>query len=197
MDEVIQEAQAQLIEALGRQAAFWGFGKVTGEIYAVLYLSEKPTSLADLAETLGVTKGNISVAIRVLEQFGMVRRSMRPGDRRVFFEAEPDFWQIMRRVLEQRQKPEFDVSFRLVEESLRSAHEARSGKDRDFVLRRLNSLQDFYGELDQIVDTVLLIGPERLSRLVQVVARLQRIGNLRKGGDGDEGGRDRGDRVHR
>ncbi len=197
MDDALQEARARLIDALGRQSAFWGLGKVTGEIYAVLYLSAEPVSLGDLADTLGVTKGNISVAIRSLEQLGMVRRIMRPGDRRVFFEAEPDAWRIMRRVLEQRQKPEFDISFRLVEQGLHSAREAEPGPDRDFVLGRLHSLQGFYRELDRIVATILLIGPERLSRLVQVVARLQRIGNLKKGGEDGEGDRDRGDGFYR
>lgn len=184
MDDMLHEARAKLVEALGRQAAFWGLGKVTGELYAVLYLSEEPMSLGNLADTLGVTKGNVSIAIRVLEQFGMVRRSMRSGDRRVFFEAEPDSWLIMRRVLEQRQKPEFDESFRLVEDSLRHADQAPPGDNRDFVLGRLLALQGFYRELDRIVDTILLIGPERLSRLVQIVARLQRLGKPKKGRDG-------------
>ncbi|MEW6183783.1 MAG: MarR family transcriptional regulator [Bacillota bacterium] len=181
MDDALEKARGRLIEAFGRQSAFWGLGKITGELYAVLYLSEKPVSLGELAEALGVTKGNVSVAIRLLEQLGMVRRSMRPGDRRVFFEAELDFWLIARRVLEQRQKPEFDESFGMIEDGLRQAGEAEAGGKRDFVSARLKRLKEFYEELDQIVETVLIIGPEKLSWLVKVVERLQQIGGSKKG----------------
>ncbi|MEW6448788.1 MAG: MarR family transcriptional regulator [Bacillota bacterium] len=172
MDEKLHKAREQLVAALGRQSSFWGLGKITGELYAVLYLSERPLTLAELAEALGVTKGNVSVAIRVLEQLGMVRRSMRPGDRRVFFEAELDFWYIARRVLEQRQKPEFDESFRMVEEGLKRALDAEPGKSRDFVLDRLSRLQQFYRELDQVVEKILFIGPSRVFELMKIMLRL-------------------------
>ncbi len=168
MDDALGVARERLIEALGRQSGFWGLGKITGELYAVLYLSAEPLSLAELAGALGVTKGNVSVAIRLLEQLGMVRRSMRPGDRRVFFEAELDFWAIARRVLERRQKPEFNESFRMLKESISYAGRAQAGPDRDFMMGRMERLQHFYEELDQIVKVILIIGPEQLARLVRI-----------------------------
>uniref|UniRef100_A0A7C2HZM2 HTH-type transcriptional regulator n=1 Tax=Ammonifex degensii TaxID=42838 RepID=A0A7C2HZM2_9THEO len=171
-DENLREARELLVAALGRQSSFWGLGKITGELYAVLYLSERPLTLGELAEALGVTKGNVSMAIRVLEQLGMVRRSMRPGDRRVYFEAELDFWYIARRVLEQRQKPEFNESFRMLEEGLEQALAAEPGPGRDFVLERLVRLQGFYRELDQVVQRVLSVGPEKIFRLLKVVFRV-------------------------
>lgn len=172
MDSDLRVACEQLMEALGRQSGFWGIGKITGEIYAALYLSKEPLSLAELAESLGVTKGNISVAIRTLEQLGMVKRSQRPGDRRVFFEAEPDFWLIAHRVLERRQKPEFDESFRILDESIKQAEDAPPSEDRMFVLQRLHALQNFYNELDQIVATILGLNPRRFSWLVRLASKM-------------------------
>ena len=66
-------------------------------------------------------KRDVSMAIRTLEPLGMVKRRQLPGDRRVFFEAEPDFWNIVPRVLERRQKPEFDESFQILDESIKEA----------------------------------------------------------------------------
>ncbi len=85
MNDPLDEARDALIQALGRQSAFWGLGKTAGEMYAVLYLSPGTVSLENLALRLNVTKGNISVAVRQLEQLGMVRRSWQKGDRRVYF----------------------------------------------------------------------------------------------------------------
>src|SRR3990170_5493776 len=140
MEDKLAQAMDALVTALGRQSGFWGLGKTAGEMYAVLYLSPTAVSLQELAARLGVTKGNISVAIRQLEQLGMVRRSWQTGDRRVFFEAETDFWKIARSVLSLRQKPEFDQSFALVEEGALMAAEAPPSVEKKFVVQRLTAL---------------------------------------------------------
>lgn len=181
MDEPLRQARHLLVEALGSQSAFWGLGRTTGELYAVLYLAEAPLSLSELAAALGVTKGAVSLAVRHLERLGMVRRRTRPGDRRVFFEAERDFWLIARRVLERRQKPEFDQSFRLVEEALTLAGSAPPGPERERALQRLQALKGFYDELDALVAMILRLGPHRLARLLAAGARLLGSGRAEGG----------------
>lgn len=174
MDELeeLNLAQDRLIDALGRQSAFWGVGKITGELYAVLYLAAEPLSLGEVAAELKVSKGNVSMAIRVLEQLGMVKRIYRRGDKRIFFEAETDFWQIAHRVLERRNKPEFDESFQILKESVDLAQQAHPSQNRDFILARLQKLNQFYDELDSIVTLLQRLDPHRISRLVQIAARL-------------------------
>jgi DNA-binding transcriptional regulator GbsR (MarR family) len=168
VDEALTRATDALIQAFGRQSAFWGLGRTAGEMYAVLYLSDRPLPLEELALRLRVTKGNISIAIRPLEQLGMVRRSWQPGDRRVFFAAEPDFWKIAHAVLAQRQKPEFDQTFALVEQSARLAREAPPSPERETVLARLAALQELYALLDSLVAAALALAPEQLRSLVEL-----------------------------
>lgn len=170
----LRATRQQLMVALGRQSAFWGLGKAPGEMFAALYLAAEPLSLAELAAAIGVTKGAASVAARQLESLGMIRRSQRPGDRRVFFAAETDFWLVAQRVLERRQKPEFDESFSVVRQALASARQAPATAQRDTVLTRLENLQSFYGELDDMVDIIMRLGPHRLARMVRLGARLLR-----------------------
>jgi DNA-binding transcriptional regulator GbsR (MarR family) len=168
VDEKLTQSRDSLIQALGRQSAFWGLGKTAGEMFAVLYLSAEPVSLEELAQRLKVTKGNISIAVRQLEQLGMVRRSWQKGDRRVFFEVETDFWKIAHSVLGLRHKPEFDQSFNLVEESTRLAKQAAPSEERDIVIKRLQMLQEFYCTLDSVVEAVLAINPDRLKTVVEM-----------------------------
>ncbi|HUW64370.1 MAG TPA: MarR family transcriptional regulator [Spirochaetia bacterium] len=167
MDDLVRSREA-LIQALGRQSAFWGLGRTAGEMYAALYLSPGSLSLEEVAQSLGVTKGNVSVAIRQLEQLGMVRRSWQKGDRRVFFEAETDFWKIAHSVLGLRHKPQFDQSFALVEESARCATQAGPSPERDTVVERLSSLQEFYRLLDSVVEGILAMSPGQLKAAVEM-----------------------------
>lgn len=171
-DNQLKEARETLIQAMGQQSSFWGLGKITGEMYAALYLSPHPLSLEELARELGVTKGNVSVAVRRLEQLGMVKRFQQRGDRRVFFTAETDFWRITHSVLGLRHKPEFDQTFALVEESARLAAQAEPSPERDIVTERLKVLQEFYQLLDSIVKAVTGMGPEKLKMMVQMLNSL-------------------------
>lgn len=165
------QVRNRLMAALGRQSAFWGLGKTPGEMFAALYLAAEPLSLAQLAAAAGVTKGAASVAARQLESIGLIRRSQRPGDRRVFFAAETDFWVAAQRLLERRQKPEFDESFRQVRDLLQAVRQEPSSPQRDHTLKRLENLQAFYDQLDAVVAIILRLGPHRLERLIRLGAR--------------------------
>lgn len=169
MDEKLGHAKDVLIQALGRQSSFWGLGKTAGEMYAVLYLSDEPVSLEEVARSLKVTKGNISIAIRQLEQLGLVKRLQKIGDRRVFFAAETDFLQIGRSVLELRHKPDFAETFAMVRESYKAAEQAQPSREKDVVVDRLQALQEFYQLLDGIVETILSMNPLQLKGMLEMI----------------------------
>lgn len=170
MDEKLDRSRELLVQALGRQSSFWGLGKTAGEIYGALYLSPDPLSLEDVAAKLGQTKGNISIAVRQLEQLGMVRRSWQKGDRRVFFEAEGDFWKIAQSFLGLRHKPEFSQSFAMLEESVRLAAEAGPSAEREQVMERLESLQEFYRLVDSMVELLLSATPEKMKTMMKMIS---------------------------
>lgn len=162
-DGQLQDARQTLIDALGRQLEFWGFGRVMGRLWGLLYLHNGPMTLDEMAAALGISKGNASTQIRNLERFGMVHKVVRKGDRRDFWEAETDFWKMIRTILRQRQKREFDETFDLVRRSIALAESAPSSPDRDFVLRRLRHMQSYFDTLDRVVEAILAIDAFGLS----------------------------------
>ncbi|MCL2337104.1 MAG: MarR family transcriptional regulator [Firmicutes bacterium] len=169
MDKKLLQSRELLIQAFGRQSNFWGMGKTAGEIFALLYFNAGPLSLEEVADGLSQTKGNVSVAVRQLEQLGMVHRSWQKGDRRVFFAAETDFMKIVYGVLALRQKQEFAQSFAMVDESLRLAEEASDSPEQRLVLARLAALQEFYTMVDETVQLILSKNPEQLQRLLKII----------------------------
>ncbi len=171
-EEKQNEAAELLMQALGRQSTFWGLGRTAGEMFAVLYLSAEPVSLEALAGRLGVTKGNVSIAIRRLEQLGMVHRSWQRGDRRVFFTAEADFWKIAHSVLSLRHRPEFAQSFGQVEQAVALVEQSPPCAGRDDALARLGALREFYRLLDTLVEAALSLTPEQLRTAAETFAVL-------------------------
>lgn len=163
MNDLI-EARQRMIENLSRISEFWGYSRAMGGLYAALYLSPTPVSLDELVPIVGVTKGAISTNVRALEQLGMVHRHLRAGDRKDYYEADTDFWKIVKTVLERRQKPEFDKALSGVSSTLQQVR-SRSHAQRDaelarFYEQRLEAMERFFHTLDGIVATLLQV--ERL-----------------------------------
>lgn len=161
MEDQLQDVRRHFIQGMSRISAFWGFPKAMGAIFGALYLSPEPLSLDDLVEQVGVTKGAVSTNVRRLERLGMVHKHIQVGERKDFYVAETDFWGIVRRLLQEREKSEFDRAIRTVGESLEmlkstdpSPEEARLPLHYQ---DRLQNMQTFFQTLDNLVAMILTL----------------------------------------
>ena len=106
------------VAGLGRLARFFGFSEVMGRLYGTLLLSPKPLSLDDLAEGLQISKGSVSMNMRSLERWGMAQEVWMRGERKKYYEAEPDLWQVMRNVLNGRERREVQLALEVLADSV-------------------------------------------------------------------------------
>jgi len=155
MTAELDAACVHFAQGMSRIAHFWGFPKAMGALYAAIYLAPEPTSLDALVARVGVSKGTVSTNVRALERLGMVHRHLRVGDRRDYYVAETDFWRIVRGILRQRERTDFDLALRAVGESLEMLPPAGGEEgepDRSAFLRgRLSAMQSFFDALDGVV----------------------------------------------
>ncbi len=98
------QAETLVADAIGDVIEFWGFRKVLGRVWAVLFLASEPLSADELAERLQVSAGSMSSALTELQRWGVVVRVPRVGERKERFEAETDFWKMISRVLSDRER---------------------------------------------------------------------------------------------
>lgn len=149
------------VAGLGRLARFFGFSEVMGRLYGTLLLSPEPLSLDDLAESLRISKGSVSMNMRALERWGMAHEVWMRGERKKYYEAEPDLWQVIRNVLTGRERREVQVALEVLDESvekLKSAEDELSPEERelaDFYLERMDDLQAFFYVAQMALETVL------------------------------------------
>ncbi len=100
----ILRAELLAADAIGDIIEHWGFRKVLGRVWTVLFLGATPTPAADIGERLQMSAGAVSMALTELQRWGVVRRVWRPGERREFFEAETDFWKMISKVFDERER---------------------------------------------------------------------------------------------
>src|SRR5438132_11664883 len=101
--QTADQARAVFIEGMGAASATSGvLSQCQGRIFAVLFLEDHPLSLDDIAEALQLSKSNISINIRGLVEWHLVRRVSVPNSRRDHYEAAADFWRVMQEIMERR-----------------------------------------------------------------------------------------------
>lgn len=113
------EAELLAADAIGDIIEHWGFRKVLGRVWTVLFIAAEPLPAAAIAERLSMSAGATSMALTELQRWGVVKRVWRPGERKEFFEAETDFWRMISKVFDERE--------RLIAESVRERLERAAG----------------------------------------------------------------------
>ena len=135
----------EVADAVGALMEFWGFKRVMGRVWALLYLRGDALSASDLCEQLSISSGAASMALADLEHWGVVRRIRRPGDRRDYFEAETDIWKMISRVLRERELVQIERAlevFERVREKLRSLAVPGERSRLEDIAERLGKLVD-------------------------------------------------------
>ena len=99
-----QEAELLIADAVGEVSEHWGFRKALGRVWTVLYLAGESLSAAELSERLSMSAGAVSMTLTELQEWAVVRRVWRPGERREFFEAETDLWKMISKVVAERER---------------------------------------------------------------------------------------------
>ena len=149
MNGKLEMAQDKFIESVGKLAASFGLNRFIAQLYAVLYLSDKPLSLDDLVERLKVSNGNISLNIRELEKWGAVKSIWVKGSRKDYYAADPDIKKVF------------------------------ANKIRSSVQKRISEVSGMIGEFKNIVDSAEGELTEEEKKTVRIYReRLKRIEHM-------------------
>ncbi|MGH2740803.1 MAG: GbsR/MarR family transcriptional regulator [Actinomycetota bacterium] len=143
------------VDGIGAAAATSGvLTQLQGRIFALLYLHPEAVSLDEIAERLGQSKSNVSVNVRGLVEWHLVRRVRIPGSRKDHYEAATDFWRVMQEIMERRFRWNLRQVLATVEETLRAFAES-AGKEERFVAARLQALSAFAAAVDAGIGAVV------------------------------------------
>ncbi len=134
--------EALVVDAVGTIIDFWKFKRNQGRVWALLYLRGRAMSAHEIQEGLGLSKGGVSMLVRELEQWGVVRRVRAPRDDVWRYAAEVELMKMIGRVISEREAG----IVRGVREDLEHAliMAKKEGVDPEVVsrLRRMKTLAD-------------------------------------------------------
>jgi DNA-binding transcriptional regulator GbsR (MarR family) len=156
----------------GEMGAIWGTNRSVGQIHALLYLSDKPLTAEDIADTLGLARSNVSNSLKELAGWSLIRREHVMGDRRDYFAAETDLWEMVRRIAEGRKAREIDPTLEMLRACLREANDDRFISET--VRDRVAAMHDFVAMLDTWAADMRRVPRAKLAMLMRLGAAVVR-----------------------
>lgn len=143
-------AVSEFVESWGSMGSLWGINRSMARVQALLLATKEPLGLEEVASQLRMSRGNASMCLKELRNWGVVRRINLTGERRDFYIAETDIWSMAFRIATERKKREFDPALEALRRVLSS-----TGKDDEIVRERLGELEELLASVDHVLRRVL------------------------------------------
>ena len=172
----LPEAVQRFILHWGDMGTTWGVNRTVAQIHALLFIMERPLNAEQITACLGVARSNVSNSLKELLAFKTIHRVPVAGDRRDFFTAETDVWEIAKRIAAVRKAREIDPALdtltyclKVAEGDDRVSHEQR---------KRLQDMADFTATMDRWYGQMQTLPTSTLSKLIGMGDRIVGLLNI-------------------
>jgi DNA-binding transcriptional regulator GbsR (MarR family) len=162
----------KFVSHFGEMGSNWGINRTVGQIYALLYLSETPLVAEQISESLGFSRSNVSIGLKELQSWRLVKMHHNPGDRREHFSSLGDVWDIFRTVAAERHRREVEPTATMLRQALLASPCCEAEIHAQEQIRKMNDLFDlantWFGEVQNL-------SPEELVRLMKLGIQVKNV----------------------
>lgn len=160
----------------GEMGSRWGINRTVGQIYALLFLSARPLPADEIAEALGFSRSNVSMGLKELQSWRLVRLQHLPGDRREHFSTPEDIWQIVRILAEERRQRELDPTLSVLRGLLL---EEKSNPEDGHAYQRMRQMHDLLELITKWSTDIQKLETDQLVELIRLGSRVVRLLELK------------------
>ena len=126
----LAEAKNKFIQIWGTVGVEWGINRTMAQVHGLLLVSDEALTAEQVMDLLSISRGNANMNLRELINWGLVFRENRPGERKEYFYAEKDIWEVAQRIVAERKKRELDPMMKMLEQ-LQKETIAASSQDKE------------------------------------------------------------------
>ncbi|MCB0547538.1 MAG: transcriptional regulator [Phaeodactylibacter sp.] len=148
----LKEGKEKFIQSWGALGSSWGINRTMAQIHALLLISPEALSAEEIMEELQISRGNANMNIRALIDWGLVYKELKPGERKEFFVAEKDMWEVVKNIIIQRKKRELEPMLRVLDEISSVNPESEEAEEFIEVIREIKL---FSNKADSTLDTLV------------------------------------------
>ncbi len=173
----LDDAKGTLIRCWGEMAPYWGVSRTMAEVHVLLFICARPLCTDEIMAELSISRGNASMTLRSLLDWGLVRRVHHKGDRKDYYTCDASVWTIFENIARQRKRREVEPIVDTLAKCRDLAGQAESSladpqarQEARQYHARLGELVDFLQVLNRLFESFLQAGPAALRDLAAVLA---------------------------
>jgi DNA-binding transcriptional regulator GbsR (MarR family) len=172
ISDQIPSLNREFIAHFGEMGSKWGINRTVGQIYALLYVSPQALNADEIAEALAFSRSNVSMGLKELQAWLLVRLRHQTGDRREYFEAPADVWEIFRVLAEERRRREIEPTLSMLRTALL---ETPSTDAERHAQQRMREMHDLIDRLMTWFDDVQKLAPETAMQLMGMGSTVTKV----------------------
>lgn len=166
-----QDTREKFILHWGEMGTRWGINRTMAQVQALLFISEHPLSADEIMNELQISRGNVSMSLRELINWGIVSKMHMKGERKEFFTVEKDVWELFKIILRERKKREIDPTLEVIRNLLNTLEEIDHA-DKEYFQSQLRSVVDFVEIGTNLYDYTSDLNPINLMKLSRQTLQL-------------------------
>lgn len=156
----------------GEMGSRWGINRTVGQIYALLFVTDRPLNADEIGTTLGISRSNVSMSLKELEAWQLVTLSRKPGDRREYYTTLGSVWDIFKAVAAERRRREVEPTLSMLRQEL--LRTPASDEERH-ALARMREMYELAEQANQWFDELQRLSPESMRQLMRLGSQVQKF----------------------
>lgn len=170
----ISDTKQNFVQHFGEMGSRWGINRTVGQIYALLVISEDPLNADQLAEGLGLSRSNVSMSLKELHAWNLLRPIHIAGDRKDYFTTPDDVWEIARTLIEERRKREIDPTLSMLRNTLLAEAKGETNED-EYALQRMQEMHDLIELMVTWMNEMQTLKSSRIAKLLKLGSSVNRM----------------------
>lgn len=149
----IEAVRDEFVAQWGAVGTQWGINRTMAQIHALLFTSPDPLSTDEVMEKLEISRGNAHTNLKELVAWGLIRIVVKKGERKEFFEAEKDVWQMFTIITRERKRREIEPTLGILQKCSEESGTFQTDEGRAFHLQ-MRQLEEFIAFASKMADRV-------------------------------------------
>lgn len=160
------------VQHFGEMGSRWGINRTVGQICALLVLSEEPLNADQISETLDLSRSNVSMGLKELHSWNLLRPVPVPGDRKDYYTTPEDIWEIARTLIDERRKREIDPTLSMLRNILL---QESSEENQTYALERMREMHSLIELVVSWLNDMQSMKSQRLQKLLTLGSGVNKV----------------------
>ena len=172
-DMALNPSMEKFVASWGEMASKWCINRTVAEIHALYILSEQPLSVDDVASSLVFSRSNVSTSLREMESWGLISPVHVRGDRKQYYEAKKDLWEIFRIILDEQRRRVIGPAVATFQECL--DEQIRTAPEDEYTAERMREVLSFFNAFNTLCNEFQRLPRGPIQNLFKLKATIREL----------------------